>query len=80
MTKRIVRENAGDELYEYSPLGKYVVSKPVGALPLAALPLGVTVPTGLGFGVPVAPHPALSVETGDLSGSWRILARLCPVL
>ena len=28
MTKRIVRENAGDELYEYSPLGKYVVSAP----------------------------------------------------
>ena len=28
MTKRIVRENPGDELYEYSPLGKYVVSAP----------------------------------------------------
>ena len=28
MTKRIVRENAGKEPYEYSPLGRYVVSAP----------------------------------------------------
>jgi uncharacterized protein (DUF433 family) len=28
MTKRIVRENVGNDPYEYSPLGRYVVSAP----------------------------------------------------
>src|SRR5262249_23755263 len=37
---------------------------------LVSLPQGVTVPAGLGFGVPVTPDPAWSVET---MGSLRFL-------
>jgi hypothetical protein len=43
-------------------------------------PAGDTVPAGLGFGVPVAPIRPLPWRRWDLSGSWGILVRSCPVL